>query len=144
MSRVLTMILLCLFIGLKIYQSTSEPSSWSTQAQIVTAHLSGTTNPFTVNPKFLQEIGLALARRVWSYNKSSRGFPAVRFSTPVSVMLSKKNGQAEVSFGEKIPVVDTAYRSVSSNCALLAPSLVTQVQLSGQCSSSHEDPRLII
>lgn len=123
------MILLWPFIGLKIYQSILMPSSWS-------AHLSGTTNPFTANPENLQEIGLALARRVWSYNKSSRGFPAVRFSTPVSVMLNKENNQGKSASVRKYPL----WTQLTEVCLQIVHSLRHPLSQQSSCPASAHLP----
>ena len=75
------------------------------------------------------------------YCKSSRGLPAVSTSTPVSVILDRTRMSERTHAGGQSD--RATYRSVSSNCALRLPSIVTDVQSSGQCSRSQW-PRLII
>lgn len=72
------------------------------------------------------------------YISTSGRLPAVRISTPVSVILKMTSGML-ISCNPM-----GAYSSVSSNWALLFPSTVVAVQLSGQCIVSQFPPRLII
>jgi len=64
--------------------------------------------------------------------------PAVKISTPVSVIL-----QTRILGHSNRPHKITTHNRVSSNCALFFPSVVVAVQLSGQCTLSQW-PKLII
>lgn len=85
-------------------------------------------------PRYNVPIG---GRHKHQVSRSGR-LPAVRISTPVSVILHMISDV--VASSNRMG----AYSSVSSNCALLFPSTVVAVQLSGQCTVSQFPPRLII